>query len=242
MPRLREMRAFAPESSHAPLCVELLWFLSVILGRPDWEEASRPWWSQGGPHSVGGLGLKIPFESVKAVRAALRYQARVRLFVYSQRVSHRSRSPWMYGQCPLPVRFFKISSVVNQRHLKMAPQNQNSTKKVSDALCKAGKGDVAAIAAMAAMACAHSHLNVSSTPIRKSGGKPQKAQIAHKSPKNGREHRETPKSPRTPLPSAKSSVTPKRGQPGTSCKIKTKGRSTPCALTSPSAAPDGRKP
>ena len=80
VPRLREMRAFAPESSHGPLCVELLWFLSVILGRPDWEEASRPWWSQGGPHSVGGLGLKIPFESVKAVRAALRYQARVRLF------------------------------------------------------------------------------------------------------------------------------------------------------------------
>ena len=180
---MREMRAFAPESSHGPLCVELLWFLSVILGRPDWEEASRPWWSQGGPHSVGGLGLKIPFESVKAVRAALRYQARVRLFVYSQRVSHRSRSPWMYGQCPLPVRFFKISSVVNQRHLKMAPQNQNSTKKVSDALCKARKGDVAAIAAMAAMACAHSHLNVSSTPIRKSRGKPQKAQ-----PKNGREN------------------------------------------------------
>ena len=87
-------------------------------------------------------------------------------------------------------RFFKISSVVNQRHLKMAPQNQNSTKKVSDALCKAGKGDVAAIAAMAAMACAHSHLNVSSTPIRKSGGKPQKAQIAHnsQSPINGGEN------------------------------------------------------
>ena len=87
-------------------------------------------------------------------------------------------------------RFFKISSVVNQRHLKMAPQNQNSTKKVSDALCKARKGDVAAIAAMAAMACAHSHLNVSSTPIRKSRGKPPKAQIAHnsQSPKNGREN------------------------------------------------------
>ena len=76
-------------------------------------------------------------------------------------------------------RFFKISSVVNQRHLKMAPQNQNSTKKVSDALCKAGKGDVAAIAAMAAMACAHSHLNVSSTPIRKSRPSPQQSPPSH---------------------------------------------------------------
>ena len=76
-------------------------------------------------------------------------------------------------------RFFKISSVVNQRHLKMAPQNQNSTKKVSDALCKAGKGDVAAIAAMAAMACAHSHLNVSSTPIRKSRLSPQQSPPSH---------------------------------------------------------------
>jgi hypothetical protein len=81
-------------------------------------------------------------------------------------------------------RFFKISSVVNQRHLKMAPQNQNSTKKVSDALCKARKGDVAAIAAMAAMACAQRQYG------RKTRGKPQKAQIAHnsQSPINGREN------------------------------------------------------